>query len=104
MTVPANPPSAAELRTLGVGAPYTATSVAATTAVDLTTKAAWPNSASPPPCASEIFCPTAGTFTGQLAGDTAAVAYAVTAGTVLRGAWVAVPATNALAVIARYGT
>lgn len=104
MTAPANPPSSAEMRTAGVGVPFVSTSVAALTAVDLTTKAAWPNASQPPPFATELFVPAAGNITAQMAGETAMQTYACTAGMTLKGAFVLIAATSAVACIARYGT
>jgi hypothetical protein len=103
MTTPANPPSAAILQSLaGDRAPIFATSVAASTAVDLTTKVAWPNAANAPPCAAELLIVSGTSLVAQLAGDSAMQTYTVTAGQVLKGAWVLVSASNGASLVARF--
>jgi len=97
MSSPANPPGPTILGSIGLLAPTQSFACAVTTAYDLTDGTHWKA-----PCASELYCPTAGNVVAQLAGDAALVTYAVIAGEVLRGAFVLIGATNAVAVTARF--
>lgn len=103
MTAPANPPPQTVLQSLVADrAPFTSVALAATTAYDLTTKAVWSISAQPPPCAAEIVCVTAGTLQAQLAGDTGMQSYPMTAGQVLKGAFVLIGAATTGTYVARF--